>query len=99
MKLFFFIILFLFFLVFFALSLPNEPAQAANSLDVVINEIVWMGTQAAYQDEWIELYNNTGSVITLDGWQLRAQDGTPEINLAGTVPAKFNLVNYSLADY
>ena len=77
----------LFLLVLFSLILPNVSVQAANTLDVVINEIAWMGTQTAYQDEWIELYNNTDSVIKLDGWLLRATDGTPEINLAGTVPA------------
>ncbi len=76
----------LFLLVLFSLILPNVSVQAANTLDVVINEIAWMGTQAAHQDEWVELYNNTDSLINLDGWLLVAQDGTPEINLTGTVP-------------
>ena len=32
-------------------------SQAANSLDVVINEVAWMGTVNSANDEWIELYN------------------------------------------
>jgi hypothetical protein len=59
---------------------------AANPLDIVINEIAWMGTQVSYNDEWIELYNNTNSSLNIDGWVLKAADGTPKINLSGTVP-------------
>lgn len=72
--------LFLFFSAF--------PAQAFNALDVIANEIAWMGTEISYNDEWIELYNNTSFSIDLDGWALKAADGAPEINLSGTVPAK-----------
>src|SRR3989344_8218114 len=36
-------------------------------------------------DEWIELKNISGSDIRLDGWTLRAEDGTPDIRLSGTV--------------
>ena len=54
---------------------------------VVINEIAWMGTKTSYNDEWIELYNNTDLPISLDGWLLRAVDKSPEINLAGEISA------------
>ena len=47
----------------------------------------WMGTSVSYNDEWIELYNNTDQNINLDGWILKASDGTPEINLVGIFPA------------
>ncbi len=60
---------------------------AANPLDIMINEISWMGTNISANDEWIELYNNTEGPIDLDNWQLVAQDGTPKINLSGTIPA------------
>jgi len=63
-------------------------ADPANPLDVVINEIAWMGTEADYRDEWIELYNNTDRDIDLTGWTLEAADGTPSITLTGTIPAK-----------
>lgn len=36
--------------------------------DVVINEIMWMGSQGNAADEWIELRNMTGNVIDLSGW-------------------------------
>jgi len=44
-------------------------------MDIVINEIAWMGTQGNAQDEWIELYNNTSSSsIDLTGWTLKSTD-------------------------
>jgi hypothetical protein len=48
-------------------------------LSVVINEIAWAGTLADYNDEWIELYNNTTSTIDITGWTLKSSDGTPDI--------------------
>ncbi len=62
--------------------------MAASSQDVVISEVAWMGTTYSYNDEWIELYNNTSSDVSLDGWTLSATDGTPVISLSGTVPAQ-----------
>ncbi|GMQ58696.1 hypothetical protein AN1V17_30910 [Vallitalea sediminicola] len=61
---------------------------AASNGEVVINEICWMGTTTSAYDEWIELYNNTNNNIDLNGWTLKAVDGTPSINLSGTIPAK-----------
>lgn len=55
--------------------------------DVTINEIAWMGTDVSPNDEWIELYNNADLPINLEGWVLIAVDGSPEINLTGTIPA------------
>jgi len=74
-----------FFTLFLLLFVSNCLAE--NSLDVVINEIAWMGTGVSYNDEWIELYNNTDSPISLDNWILKAKDGTPEINLTGEISA------------
>jgi phosphatidylserine/phosphatidylglycerophosphate/cardiolipin synthase-like enzyme len=62
-------------------------AQVASPLDVVISEIAWMGTAVSANDEWIELYNNTGSLVDLTGWTLIAADGTPSIALNGSIPA------------
>lgn len=61
--------------------------QANNPLDVVINEIAWMGTVLSYNDEWIELYNNTEQSLNLESWVLKAGDGSPKINLTGSIPA------------
>ena len=63
------------------------PAARAQTLDVVVNEIAWMGTTTDANDEWMELYNNTAAPVSLTGWTLKATDGTPSINLAGTIPA------------
>ena len=73
---------FSFLFCFFALLTQSVSAQP-----VVINEIAWMGTETSFNDEWIELYNNTGSPIDLSGWKLAAKDGTPEINLTGKILA------------
>ena len=54
---------------------------------VLINEIAWMGTEYSSNDEWIELYNSSDNEIDLTGWHLEADDGSPKINLEGTIPA------------
>ncbi|PIZ88859.1 MAG: hypothetical protein COX90_02405 [Candidatus Nealsonbacteria bacterium CG_4_10_14_0_2_um_filter_38_17] len=81
MKKYFLIIIFL-----FLFCLTPFKSSAAN-LDVVINEVAWMGTTNSANDEWFELYNNTQNPISLDGWQLISQDGTPKITLSGIIPA------------
>jgi hypothetical protein len=59
----------------------------ADQHDVVINEVAWMGTEASTADEFIELYNDTGADIDLDGWTLSAADGDPSVILTGSIPA------------
>ena len=70
----------------------HGPAEAASARapavepgDVVINEVAWGGTAASYADEWIELYNTTGTTVTLDGWHL-VDDDDLNLVLAGEVP-------------
>lgn len=53
--------------------------------DIIINEIAWMGTTTSANDEWIELFNNGTSSVTIDGWTLKASDGSPSINLTGSI--------------
>ncbi|MCK4782061.1 lamin tail domain-containing protein [Candidatus Parcubacteria bacterium] len=77
----------IFLLILFAL-LSADFVFAANSPDIVINEIAWMGTNISHNDEWIELYNNSNSSIKLDGWLLKTVDGSPKIELEGIIPAK-----------
>lgn len=69
------------------LSILTVPAFAASPGDVVINEVAWMGTTGSTANEWIELYNTTGSSISLTNWTLRATDGTPNITLSGSIGA------------
>jgi len=59
---------------------PPQP------LDVVVSEVAWSGMPASSLDEWIELYNNTGSDIDLTGWRLHTAD-TPNVSLQGVIPA------------
>jgi hypothetical protein len=73
--------------VVLATLLFAAPAFTASPRAVVVSEIAWMGTTVSYADEWIELYNNTGSPIDLTGWTLAAADGTPTISLSGSIPA------------
>ncbi|MBN1581272.1 MAG: lamin tail domain-containing protein, partial [Anaerolineae bacterium] len=55
-------------------------------LDIVINEVAWMGTAASDWDEWIELYNNTAADIDLSGWVLTSTGGV-HISLHGVISA------------
>ncbi|MEJ2733195.1 MAG: lamin tail domain-containing protein [Anaerolineae bacterium] len=75
------------------LSSTGARANAARAapytaLDVVINEVAWSGTACSAYDEWIELYNNAAVPIDLAGWTLQAADGSPSIDLEGTIPAQ-----------
>jgi hypothetical protein len=65
----------------------EHKSFAAASKSVVISEIAWMGTTFSASDEWIELYNNTSSSISINGWVIEAQDGAPRILLSGSIPA------------
>lgn len=54
---------------------------------VVINEVAWAGSAASPYDEWIELYNTTGSAINLTGWKIVDDSGAQTYNLSGTIAA------------
>ncbi|MCD5324644.1 MULTISPECIES: phospholipase D-like domain-containing protein [Pontibacillus] len=64
---------------------PVKQVDAVTEKDVVISEIAWMGTTSSYNDEWIELSNNTSANVSLEGWTLEARDGSPSISLSGTI--------------
>lgn len=78
------------FRVILALFLLFNVASA----QVQISEIAWMGTLSSSYDEWIELYNSSDNLINLDNWNLSSNDGSPNIELAGEIPAK----NYFLLE-
>src|SRR5258706_6390950 len=63
-------------------STPGLCSTGVAPSSVLINEIAWAGTGASTSDQWIELYNPTANLINLNGWILRAVDGTPNIPLA-----------------
>ena len=54
--------------------------------DVVINELMWMGTSLSTADEWIELRNMKDYEIDLSGWQITRKFGGTEV-LMLTIPS------------
>ncbi len=69
-----------FYILLAVFIIPNF-ATGANSQDILINEISWMGTIRSASDEWIELFNATDMPINLSGWTLKSSDGKLLINL------------------
>jgi len=45
-----------------------SPTPTPGPGDIVINEIMWMGTQGDSADEWVELRNMTSNTINLSNW-------------------------------
>ena len=77
------------FVIIFIIGLSfHSTSFARNPQDILINEIAWMGNTISASDEWIELFNNTEENINLDGWILKSDDGSPEINLSGSINSK-----------
>jgi hypothetical protein len=70
-------------LIIFSFTTPADSALASN---VVISE-VQIASVSSSNDEFIELYNPTLSVINLNGWQLtrKPQDGDPETSLIASL--------------
>lgn len=57
--------------------------------DVVINEIMWMGSSASVKDHWIELRNTLNKEVSIGEWQiLNAANGPVNIPAGTTIPAK-----------
>ena len=74
-------------------SATSTKVVSVATIPVAINEIVWMGTEASSNDEWLELKNNTAYNIDLSQWALESKDGTPYIELSGVIgPRKFALL-------
>jgi hypothetical protein len=79
--------------------LTLQPVFAGDDTpEVIINEIMWMGSTASTADEWVELRNTTSSPIDLTDWTLTGI-GLPADALDGlTVAAEGYLLlsNYPL---
>jgi len=61
---------------------------AANSGDVVINEIAWAGTTDSSGDEWIELYNPTSTPVDLTGWIIEDDEAANYVIDTGVISAR-----------
>lgn len=73
------------------ISVTTPISSQINFGDVVINELMWMGTGAGSDDEYLELRNATDKEIDLTGLELRYQsEGAMEhmATLSGKIPAK-----------
>ncbi|MBU1151595.1 lamin tail domain-containing protein [Patescibacteria group bacterium] len=54
----------------------SQVSFAVGGGDVAINEIAWMGSADNYNDEWIELYNNSSGTVDLSGWYIEDDGST-----------------------
>jgi len=80
--------------------IPDEPSLG----NVVINEIMWMGSQPSSDhgstaDEWVELRNMTSEEIDLSGWKIENLGTNPNSTItipSGTIAANgyFLIANY-----
>lgn len=72
--------------------------------DVLINEVMWMGSTQSAADEWLELYNRTSADINLGGWVIgnAGSSSNPDLVIESgvTIPANGYAViaNYAAAD-
>lgn len=62
----------------------EKALAAASEGDVIINEVMWMGSTKSSVDEWIELRNTTMSDIDISGWIIK---GAAANNGDLTIPA------------
>ena len=60
-------------------------AQDAPGGPIRINEVAWAGAEWDAAAEWIELYNASAEPVDLAGWHLVSSDGSPSIELDGTI--------------
>ena len=67
----------------------SQAPQGPQPGDVVINELMWMGSTKGASDEWIELRNTTSNTIDISGWQLTkwVTSGTDHEELMFTISA------------
>ncbi len=92
-KKFFYLLAFVTLFLFLFIS----GCRAADSLDVVVNEIAWMGEKVEaiesknwWRYEWLELYNNTNNSISLEGWKIELYRSELDWSLVlkSSIPAK-----------
>ena len=93
-----------FFLAIFvtAVLFPANFVFGAEPLEVVINEIAWMGTEIDgvesknwWRYEWIELYNTSEQKIDLSGWKIEngmAKQVVLEVSEGEILPQDYFLI-------
>ena len=69
--------------------LMSYPVLATNpDINIIVNEIAWMGNKNSFNDEWIELYNTKETSIDLSGWTLKSFNEKIKIELVGQIQPK-----------
>ncbi len=63
--------------VLFSVLLPARAAMPS----IVINELLWMGSSASANDEWVELRNTTANPVDLTGWRLTKVSSGTEVTM------------------
>lgn len=69
---------------------PTASPSTGPTREVVINELMWMGSTINSDDEWIELRNMTDSSIDISGWTITkfvTSEQTMLTITSGTIPA------------
>lgn len=83
------------------ITIETEEGLDVNAGDIVINELMWMGSSVSTADEWIELRNMTDHDIDLTGFKIKKFNGTSYDDMltipAGTINAHgyFLIANYT----
>ena len=80
------LLLMLAYAMLFGLRLFHVQQTRADGATVVINELLWMGSQASSADEWIELRNMTNAPIDVSNWTLTKKSSGLEVAML-TIPA------------
>ncbi len=84
-----------------SLCSSNSPKTLTRS--ALINEIAWAGISSdKTSEEWIELKNNSGTNISLDGWQIQNQNQNIKIffSAADSIPVNsFYLLERGSANF
>ena len=68
----------------------EEPTRT-----VVFNELMWMGSSAKSDDEWIELRNTADSTVVLSGWLITKFSGGNKIEML-TIPEGKSILPYGV---
>ncbi len=75
------LILFTFVVLVSIGAVAPEPLRGP----VFINEVAWAGASWEPTAEWIELFNASSESLDLEGWRLVSSDGSPDVELQGTI--------------
>jgi hypothetical protein len=68
-------------------SVEIESGEWASAGDILINEIMWMGSLSSSSDEWIELRNMTDEDINIKNWNIygAVSGSAGHLEIAGNV--------------